>query len=94
MADTSTTKAAAPSKRTTAATAPTEAPAAEPSAPDTSGWYRNDSLSVLIVMPDRYPSARLEPGQAEWLPADPQHPDLKPCDAPTVAAADTTRSEQ
>ena len=51
---------------------------------DTSGWYRNTSPVDLIVQPDRYPSARLEPGEATWLPADPQHPNLEPCDAPPV----------
>jgi len=68
---------------------------AEPGpAPDTSGWYRNDSQVELTVQPDRYHSARLKPGQAAWLPADPQHPDLQPCDAPDPAAADTTGSEK
>lgn len=69
------------------------APAPEP-APDTSGWYRNSADVALLVMPDGYPSAQLDPGQVVWLPSDPQHPDLRPCDAPTVAAADTTGSEQ
>lgn len=68
-------------------------PTAEPDAdleptapPDTSGWYRNRGPVELTVMPDRYPSAVLKPGGAEWFPADPSHPDLEPCDAPPAAA--------
>lgn len=63
------------------------APEPQP-APDTSGWYRNDGAVVLTTQPHRYPSAVLKPGEATWLPADPQHPDLHPCDAPDTAAVD------
>lgn len=63
-------------------------------APATSGWYRNAGPSTVIAHFDDYPSVRMEPGQVELLPGDPQYPDLKPCDAPDAAAADTTRSEQ
>lgn len=62
--------------------------------PNTSGWYRNSGAVALTVQPDRYPSAVLGPGDATWLPADPQHPDLKPCDAPPPVADDTTGSEK
>lgn len=64
--------------------------------PDTSGWYRNNSAVPLLVQPTGYPSKLLQPDKATWLPADPQHPDLKPCDAPApeAAAEDTTGSEK
>lgn len=76
-----------------------ETPAAEPAeldapAPDTSGWYRNRAQTPLLVQPDQYPSTLLDPGAATWLPADPQHPDLEPCDAPPPSAADADTKEQ
>ena len=55
------------------------------SAADTSGWFRNDAPVVLTVLPDGYPSARLAPGEARWLPADPHHPDLTACEPPEAA---------
>lgn len=60
---------------------------ASPEPSDTSGWYRNRGPVAVTVMPDRYPSALLEPGDATWLPRDPQHPDLEACDAPEPAPA-------
>lgn len=55
---------------------------------DTSGWFRNTDAVALTVLPDGHPSARLEPGDACWLPTDPHHPHLTRCDPPV--AADTT----
>jgi hypothetical protein len=58
---------------------------------DGAGWYRNRGAQAVTVM---YPSsALLAPGERKWLGADPQFPDLVPCDAPDPAAADTSRSE-
>lgn len=62
--------------------------------PDGAGWYRSTAEVELVHLPTGYPSVRFAPGGVEWLPADPQNPNLVPCDAPDVAAADTTRSEQ
>lgn len=72
---------------------PSDALAAEPEA-DTSGWFRNTSATELTVLPDRYPSAKISPDEATWLPADPRHPNLERCDAPDGPAADTPRSEK
>lgn len=51
----------------------------------------------LTVQPDGYPSAYLEPDEAAWLPDDPCHAHMKPCDAPSpapaAAAADETETE-
>lgn len=58
----------------------------------TSGWFRNTGHVVLTVQPDNYPSARLEPDAATWLPADPHHPDLTACDEPPPAADTVTES--
>jgi hypothetical protein len=115
MADASTTKTIAPSKRTSppeatatpntaagldetpgsAAAAAVPAPEPGPPAPEP-GWFRNTAATPLTVLPDQYPSARLAPGEATWLPDDPHHPDLRRCDEPTPAegADDTTRSEK
>lgn len=95
MADESTTKGAASSKRAAAADVPPvpDAPAPAPAEPDTSGWFRNTGPAPVTAMFDDHPSVRLEPGERHLLPADPQFPDLEPCDAPTTAAADTARSE-
>jgi hypothetical protein len=69
--------------------------AAEPPAPKP-GWFRNTGAVELTVMPDQYPSAKLAPGEATWLPDDPRHPNLERCDAPTpdAPAADTAGSEK
>lgn len=72
---------------TTAEAAP-QPPAAEP------GWYRNTAATPLIVQPHQYPSKQLEPGEATWLPDNPHHRDIKPCDAPPPAAADPAGSEK
>lgn len=53
------------------------------------GWYRNAGLTPLTVQPDGYPSAYLKPGGAAWLPDDPCHAHIEPCDAPADAEADT-----
>lgn len=69
----------------------TPAEDAEAAEPDTSGWYRNTDVVELTVLPNGYPSATLAPGAATWLPHDPHHPHLEPCDEPepeAVAAAD------
>lgn len=57
------------------------------------GWYRNAGLVPLTVQPDGYPSAYLKPDDAVWLPDDPCHAHIKPCDAPVEAAADETGTE-
>lgn len=60
------------------------------------GWFRNTAATDLLAMPDHYPSKRLVPGEATWLPDDPRHPDLERCDAPApdAPAADTAGSEK
>ena len=60
------------------------------------GWFRNTAATNLLVLPDHYPSKRLAPGEATWLPDDPRHPDLERCDppAPAAEAADTAGSEK
>lgn len=108
-ADAGATKASAPGKRaatpaaqeTPAAPAVTDATAVvaetAPAPPEPEpGWFRNTAATPLTVLPDRYPSARLEPGQAAWLPDDPRHPNLERCDAPDpdANAADTAGSEK
>lgn len=65
----------------------------QPPPADTSGWYRNRALVPLLVQPTGYPSTELAPGGATWLPADPQHPDLEPCDAPAPVPADADTKE-
>lgn len=74
----------------------TETEAATEPAPPEPGWFRNTSETPLVVIPDRYPSTTLAPGEATWLPDDPRHPNLERCDAPApdATAADTTGSEQ
>lgn len=106
-ADAGATKATAPSKRSAASVehqTPAEAPAADQTpveaapelpAPEP-GWFRNTAATELTVLPDQYPSARLAPGEAAWLPDDPRHPNLERCDAPApdAGAADTAGSEK
>ena len=74
-----------------AAAEPVEDDAPPPPKP---GWYRNSGPVDLIVQPHNYPSTQLEPGEATWLPDDPQHRDIEPCDEPPPAAADTAGSEK
>jgi hypothetical protein len=53
----------------------------------------------LTVQPDSYPSAYLKSGDAAWLPDDPCHAHIEPCDAPppepetAPGQADTTGTE-
>lgn len=96
----------APADDPTAATAATEdvaavEDAAAEDAPPEPGWFRNTATVPLTVIPDQYPAARLEPGEAAWLPDDPQHPNLERCEAPeptpapdSAAADDTAGSEK
>lgn len=76
------------------------AAAEETPPPPESGWYRNTAATALTVVPDQYPSRTLAPGEAVWLPSNPRHRDLVPCDGPPPAPpaeagdADTTGSEK
>ncbi len=60
---------------------------------DTGGWFRNTSAGPLTVVPEGAPSAVLEPGGATWLPRDPSHPHLQPCDTPPPKLPDDTETE-
>lgn len=72
-----------------------DAGAAETPPPPEPGWYRNRGPVDLVVQPNGYPSTLLGPGEATWLPDNPQHRDIEPCDEPPPAvAADTTGSEK
>jgi hypothetical protein len=86
----------APAAETATDAVPDAADAAPEPEPPAPGWFRNTATTELIVMPDRYPSKQLAPGEATWLPDDPRHPNLERCDAPAPAvdAADTTGSEK
>lgn len=84
---------------TAAAEEAVETAAKETPPPPEPGWYRNTAATPLIVQPHRYPSKTLAPGAATWLPDNPRHPDLVPCDEPPPTAgptdgADTTGSEK
>lgn len=68
--------------------------------PPEPGWYRNTAATPMVVVPDRYPSRTLAPGEAVWLPDNPRHRDIQPCDEPppppaeAAAGTDTTGSEK